>query len=276
MHFSMIDKRSTGVFRIIPVCAFADNFIWLIHDGRHAVAVDVGDATPLLERLDALNLTLSAVLCTHHHADHVGGNAALVARCPAPVYGPENERIPARTVPLRGGETLVLPGLEIPCRVLAVPGHTLGHLAYAIETPEGTALFCGDALFSAGCGRIFEGTAAMMWQSLSALATLPETTRIYCGHEYTLSNLRFARAVEPDNAALIAREAAVRALREAGKPSVPSTLAEERATNPFLRVDVPAVQAAVRAYSGLPCVTAPETFAVLRTWRDDFIDTVMY
>ncbi|MDR2173790.1 MAG: hydroxyacylglutathione hydrolase [Burkholderiales bacterium] len=255
---------------IIPVCAFADNFIWLIHDGRHAVAVDVGDAPPLLERLDALNLTLSAVLCTHHHADHVGGNAALVARCPVPVYGPESERIPARTVPLHGGEVLTLPGLEIPCRVLAVPGHTLGHLAYAIETPDETALFCGDTLLAAGCGRIFEGTAAMMWQSLSALSALPETTRIYCGHEYTLSNLRFACAVEPDNAALVAREAAVRALRDAGKPSVPSTLAEEQATNPFLRVDVPTVQAAARAHSGLLRVTAVETFAALRTWKDGF------
>jgi hydroxyacylglutathione hydrolase len=255
---------------IIHVCAFADNFIWLIHDGRHAVAVDVGDASPLLERLDALNLTLSAVLCTHHHADHVGGNAALVTRYPASVYGSGNERIPARTLPLRGGETLTLPGLDLPCRVLAVPGHTLGHLAYAIETPEGTALFCGDTLLAAGCGRVFEGTAAMMWQSLSALMALPETTRVYCGHEYTLSNLRFARAVEPDNAALTAREAVVQALRDTGKPSVPSTLAEERATNPFLRVDVPAVQAAARAHSGLPCVTAPETFAALRARKDGF------
>lgn len=255
---------------IIPICALADNFIWLIHDGRHAVAVDVGDADPLLERLDALNLTLSAVLCTHHHADHVSGNAALAKRCSVSVYGPENEKIPARTVSLRGGEMLTLPGLEIPCRVLAAPGHTLGHLAYAIETPEGTALFCGDTLFAAGCGRVFEGTASMMWQSLSALMTLPETTRIYCGHEYTLSNLRFACAVEPDNAALIAREVAVRTLRDAGEPSVPSTLAEERATNPFLRVDVPAVQAAAHAYSGKPCVTALETFTVLRAWKDGF------
>ncbi|MDR0248024.1 MAG: hydroxyacylglutathione hydrolase [Burkholderiales bacterium] len=255
---------------IIPICALADNFIWLIHDGRYAVAVDVGDATPLLEQLDALNLTLSAVLCTHHHADHVGGNAALAERYPVPIYGPESEKIPACTVPLHGGEMLMLPGLEMPCRVLAVPGHTLGHLAYAVETSEGTALFCGDTLFAAGCGRIFEGTAAMMWQSLSALEALSETTRVYGGHEYTISNLRFARVVEPDNAALIAREAAVQALRDAGKSSAPSTLAEERATNPFLRVDVPAVQAAARAYSGLPCVTALETFTALRAWKDNF------
>ncbi|MCL2309272.1 MAG: hydroxyacylglutathione hydrolase [Proteobacteria bacterium] len=258
------------MIEIIPVCAFTDNFIWLVHDGHYAVAVDVGDAAPLLEQLDALNLTLSAVLCTHHHADHVGGNATLITRCPASVYGPENEKIPARTMPLCGGETLMLPGLQMPCRVLAVPGHTLGHLAYMIETPEETALFCGDTLFAAGCGRIFEGTATMMWQSLSVLMALPEATRIYCGHEYTLSNLRFARVVEPDNAVLVARIAAVQALRDADKPSVPSTLAEERATNPFLRVDVPAVRAAAHAYSGLPCTTAPETFAALRAWKDSF------
>jgi hydroxyacylglutathione hydrolase len=255
---------------IIPIPALADNFIWLIHDGRHAVAVDVGEAEPLLERLDTLKLTLTAVLCTHHHADHVGDNEALTARCPVPVYGPESENIPARTVPLRGGETLALPGLELPCRVLAVPGHTLGHLAYAVETPEGTALFSGDTLFAAGCGRVFEGTMEMMWGSLSTLMALPPTTRIYCGHEYTLSNLRFARTVEPDNATLAARETMVRTLRDAGQPSVPSTLVGELATNPFLRVEVPAVQAVARAYSGLPCATAAETFAALRAWKDSF------
>jgi len=255
---------------IIPIPVLADNFIWLIHDGRHAVAVDAGAAEPLLARLGALNLTLAAVLCTHHHADHVGGNAALAARCGVPIYGSANETIPARTAPLRGGEALMLPGLALPCRVLAVPGHTLGHLAYVVETPQETALFCGDTLFGAGCGRVFEGTMAMMWASLSAFLALPETTRVYGGHEYTLSNLKFARAVEPDNAALAAREAAVQALRAAGKPSLPSTLAEERATNPFLRVEVPAVQAAARAHSGLPCETAAETFAVLRAWKDGF------
>lgn len=255
---------------IIPIPVLADNFIWLIHDGRYAVAVDAGSAEPLLARLEALKLTLSAVLCTHHHADHVGGNAAVAARCPAPVYGPANETIPARTVPLHGGETLTLPGLALSCRALAVPGHTLGHLAYVVETPEETALFCGDTLFAAGCGRVFEGTMAMMWASLSTLRALPETTRVYSGHEYTLSNLRFARVVEPDNAALAAREAAVQALRAAGKPSLPSTLAEERATNPFLRVEVPAVQVAARAHSGLPCETAAETFAALRAWKDGF------
>ncbi len=255
---------------IIPIPAFDDNYIWLIHDGCHAVAVDAGDAAPLLERLDALHLKLSAVLCTHHHADHVGGNTALIERWPVPVYGPEIERIPACSVPLNGGETLTLPGLEMPCRVLAVPGHTLGHLAYVAETPEGTALFCGDTLFAAGCGRVFEGTTAMMLASLASLAALPETTRVYCGHEYTLSNLRFARAVEPGNPALASRETAVRALREAGRPSLPSTLAEERATNPFLRIEIPAVQAAARTYSGLPCATALETFTVLRAWKDNF------
>lgn len=257
----------TAAFDITAVPAFRDNYIWLLHAAGRAVAVDPGDAAPVRAALAAHGLALTAVLVTHHHADHQGGVAALCAAHPGiPVYGPAAESITGLTHPLAGGETIGLPLPGAPAlRVLAVPGHTLGHLAYVGDG----VLFCGDTLFGAGCGRLFEGSAAQMAASLATLAALPGDTRVYCAHEYTEANLRFAQAVEPGSAALAARAAAVAALRARGAPTVPSTLAEERATNPFLRVEDPVVQAA--AVAAEPERYRQEgAFAALRAWKDRF------
>ena len=223
------------MFEILLIPAFKDNYIWLlVRDGRAAV-VDPGDPLPVTERLEALGLRLETILITHHHADHQGGVAALVERWQADVFGPGNESITGRNRPLSGGETIMV--LHQSVRVLPVPGHTLGHLAYYVPG----ALFCGDTLFGAGCGRLFEGTPAQMSASLSRIAELPDDTKIYCAHEYTEANLRFALAVEPENKALLDRVRRVAALRSASLPSIPSTLAEEKASNPFLRCSLPAV-----------------------------------
>ncbi len=190
---------------IIPIPAFADNYIWLLRDGRSAVVVDPGDATPVLAYLERAGLTLTAILATHHHNDHVGGIPALRERYPVPVFGPARESIPARTQALSEGDVFEVPGLPVTLRTLDIPGHTAGHIALFGEVAGAPSVFCGDTLFAAGCGRLFEGTPSQMWASLSALARLPDATNVYCGHEYTLANLRFALAVEPDNAALAAR-----------------------------------------------------------------------
>lgn len=230
---------------------------------RAAIVVDPGDAAPVIARLEADRLDLRAILITHHHADHQGGVAALSQRYRAAVYAPAAESITGTTHPLHGGERLELLGESID--VLAVPGHTLGHLAYR----TGSALFCGDTLFGAGCGRLFEGTPAQMADSLARIASLPDDTLIHCAHEYTEMNLRFASTVEPDNPAIRQRVSKVAALRAAGRPSVPSTLAEERATNPFLRCAEPAVRhalgEAVQVGAG-----EVEVFAALRAWRNSF------
>ncbi len=243
--------------------AFKDNYIWLLRSGQRAVVVDPGDAHPVLARLEAEQLVLDAILITHHHADHQGGVAELVARCAPQVFAPEIESITGCTHPLRGGERIALLGQAV--QVMAVPGHTLGHLAYYF--PD--ALFCGDTLFGAGCGRLFEGTPAQMSASLDSIAALPDTTRIYCAHEYTEANLRFAVAVEPQNKALQQRVAAVGALRQEGLSSVPSTLADEKATNPFLRCTEKAVVEAGLRHAAVDRSKAA-IFAAIRSWRNTF------
>jgi len=253
---------------IIPIPAFADNYIWLIHDGRHAAAVDPGDAAPVLAHLDAHGLTLTAILATHHHNDHVGGVRELLERFDVPVFGPANENIPGRTRALREGDAFDVPALGMTLSVLDIPGHTAGHVA--LFDAAAPLVFCGDTLFAAGCGRLFEGTPAQMWSSLSKLAALPGDTRVYCGHEYTLANLRFAQAVEPRSADLAARVARDGAVRARGEPTVPSTLADERATNPFVRAAVPSVRAAAEAHAGRPLPDPVESFAVLRQWKNEF------
>lgn len=251
------------MFEILLIPAFNDNYIWLlVRDGRAAV-VDPGDATPVIARLEALQLRLETILVTHHHADHQGGVAELVERWRPRVFGPEQESITGCSDPLRGGETIAV--LDHPAAVLAVGGHTRGHLAYHFPG----LLFCGDTLFGAGCGRLFEGTPAQMCASLSRLAALPDETKVYCAHEYTETNLRFALAVEPQSAALRERVERVARIRAAGLPSIPSTLREEKDTNPFLRCGEPAVIAAAMAHGAVDA--SPEAvFAAIRGWRNTF------
>ncbi len=255
---------------IIPIPAFRDNYIWLLREGRSAAVVDPGDAAPVLAYLGREGLDLTAIVATHHHADHVGGNEALLARFAVPVFGPAGEVIPGRTRALAEGDRIVVPGVELEFDVLDIPGHTAGHIAYFGRVDGVPVVFCGDTLFAAGCGRLFEGTPAQMWTSLSKLAALPEETRIYCGHEYTLANLRFALAVEPRSAALLAREDREKRKRERGEPTLPSTMRDERATNPFLRATEPGVLAAASARAGRALSDPVETFATLRAWKNAF------
>lgn len=255
---------------IIPIPAFADNYIWLIREGSSAAVVDPGDAAPVIAYLDARALALTAIVTTHHHADHVGGNRELLARWPCPVLGPAHETIPGRTRALREGDRVDVPGLPVTFDVLDIPGHTAGHIAYVGAVGATPAVFCGDTLFAAGCGRLFEGTPGQMWSSLSKLVALDPATNVYCGHEYTLANLRFARAVEPTNRHMQEREAREQDKRARNEPTVPSTIAEEKLTNPFLRAGEPVVRAAAEAHAGraLPDVVA--TFAELRAWKNAF------
>jgi len=255
---------------IIPIPAFTDNYIWLLREGPYAAVVDPGDAAPVLAYLDREELILSAIVTTHHHADHVGGNAALLARFPVPVFGPARESIPGRTHALAEGDEITVPGPGLTLRVLDIPGHTAGHIGYVGGDAHAGVAFVGDTLFAGGCGRLFEGTPAQMADSLGKLAALPASTRVYCAHEYTLANLRFALAVEPGNAALQARLLRDQDKRDRGLPTVPSTVAEERATNPFLRAGEPDVFAAAQARAGRRLTDAVDAFAVIREWKNGF------
>jgi hydroxyacylglutathione hydrolase len=255
---------------IIPIPAFSDNYIWLVQEGARAAVVDPGDAEPVLAYLDLHGLDLVAILNTHHHGDHVGGNDGLLARFSVPVFGPARETIPGRTHALEEGARVALPGIGLAFSVLDVPGHTAGHIAYVGDNGGVPIAFVGDTLFAGGCGRLFEGTPADMAASLAKLAALPGDTRIYCAHEYTLANLRFALAVEPGNGTLHARQAREEGRRAHGEPTVPSVLADELATNPFLRSDVPAVFAAAEAHAGRKLASAVDAFATLRSWKNGF------
>jgi hydroxyacylglutathione hydrolase len=252
---------------ITPIRAFKDNYIWCLRRGSVAAVVDPGDAEPVLDYLSTEKLELQAILCTHHHADHVGGNTGLLAKYSnVPVFGPSRESIPGIVLRLGQGDRIEVPGLGLEFEVIDVPGHTAGHIAYFGEG----LLFCGDTLFSCGCGRLFEGTAAQMHQSLSRLAGLPPETLVYCGHEYTLSNLRFARAADPGNPALDRRETAARAALDRGHPSLPSTLRDELAANPFLRAEDPALIASASRFAGRALSDPVQVFATLRQWKDGF------
>jgi hydroxyacylglutathione hydrolase len=252
--------------QVAPISAFQDNYIWCLRQAGCAAVVDPGDARPVLEYLDAEGLTLVAILCTHHHADHVGGVAGLLERFRVPVYGPAHEKISTLTTRLQQGDRVKIDELGSELEVLDIPGHTAGHIAYY----GGKLLFCGDTLFACGCGRLFEGTAAQMWSSLSKLAALPGDTAVYCGHEYTLSNLRFAQAADPDNPALATWEREAVEQRKRHVPTLPSTLARERAANPFLRAGDPALAASASRYAGKALHDPVEVFAALRDWKNRF------
>jgi hydroxyacylglutathione hydrolase len=252
-----------------PVRAFADNYIWLIEAPRRpgsVVAVDPGEAAPVEAELELRGSRLAAILLTHHHPDHIGGVSRLLERGPVPVIGPDDDRIPVRTQTARDGERCELPELGLAFDILGVPGHTLSHIAFWGHG----ALFCGDTLFSAGCGRMFEGTPVQMNASLNRLRDLPPETAVYCGHEYTLANLKFALTVEPGNPAALDHEARVRSLRDSGLPSLPSRMELERRINPFLRCDEAGVRSAASARAGHKLDEPADVFGVLRTWKDQF------
>lgn len=256
------------MLNVLAVPAFKDNYLWLIHDGVHAAVVDPGDAAPILAALDARKLSLAAILLTHHHADHVGGVSDLLRRFKVPVFGPRGENIPQVTNPLAEGDAVTIPELNLHLSVLDVPGHTRGHIAYVAR--EQGWLFCGDTLFAGGCGRLFEGTPEQMVTSLEKLVALPDATQVYCAHEYTLSNLRFAHAAEPDNAALAERIRTEQAKRDQGLPTVPSTIAVEKATNPFLRYREPAIAQHLIKEGRVNDPEPIAVFTALRQWKNNY------
>ena len=259
---------------ITPIPAFADNYIWAMVAGSRCVVVDPGDAAPVLDFFAEHKLTLKAILVTHHHADHIGGVDELRARWPVPVYGPAAENIHCVTHALREGDTVALPEfVSAPFRVIEVPGHTRGHIAYVSDD----ILFCGDTLFAAGCGRLFEGTAAQLHHSLTRLAALPENTRVFCTHEYTLSNLRFAMAVDANNAELAERVFIEQERRARHVPTLPSSIAVERATNPFLRCATSGIIESAQRYASThvnlhdaSMSNEVNVFAALRQWKNEF------
>jgi hydroxyacylglutathione hydrolase len=253
---------------LLALPAFADNYIWMLHDGARAVVVDPGDAAPVTEALARLHLQLAGILVTHHHGDHTGGVDALRGCLQGPVWGPARERIPTPFTALQDGDTVQVLGLAFD--VIEVPGHTAGHIAYAQRGASSQPLlFCGDTLFSGGCGRLFEGTPAQMHESLSRLAALPADSRVCCTHEYTLSNLRFAAAVEPDNQQLIAYRARCETLRAQQQPTLPSRMDLELQINPFLRCSEPAVVQAARS-QGAADDSPVAVLAALREWKNRF------
>jgi len=255
---------------LLALPAFSDNYIWaLVADGGRAIIVDPGEAGPVLAAAGE-GLEPSAILLTHHHHDHVGGVTALRERWPdLPVVAPHDDRITTATLRVGEGEHVEVAGRAFD--VMEVPGHTLSHIAYTLDDGHDRILFSGDTLFSLGCGRLFEGSPEQMLDSLTRLAALPDDTRLCCGHEYTLANATFAKVVEPDNPALQRRAEQARALRGDGRPTLPTTLGEEKAANPFLRTEASGVLRTLRERLGRAPADRVEAFAELRRWKDGFV-----
>ena len=251
---------------IFPIPALKDNYIWALHDQQHAVVVDPGQAAPVLAYLDTHKLVLTAILCTHHHNDHTGGVRELTQVYNVQVFGPQHETIPCLSHALGEGDRVDLAEPDVKLHVMDIPGHTLGHIAYV----GAGSVFCGDTLFGCGCGRIFEGTAAQLFHALQRLANLPDETKVYCGHEYTEANIRFALACEPDNVRLKQRQVDVRALRANAQPTLPSTIALEKATNPFLRCTEPDIIATALRMTQTELTDPTSVFTALRAWKDHF------
>jgi hydroxyacylglutathione hydrolase len=253
---------------LIPVPAFTDNYLWLLHDGQRALVVDPGDAAPVQRALTKLSLELDTILITHHHADHTGGVDELRRTTGAKVYGPAAEKIPKPYIPLKEGDTATALGLNF--QVIDVPGHTAGHIAfYTPDVNNKPLLFCGDTLFSGGCGRLFEGTPAQMLVSLDKLAALPGATVVCCTHEYTLSNLRFAVAVDPANADLANYQTHCIELRAHNLPTLPTSIAQELLINPFLRTRQPALISSARHFDAAADGDT-SVFAAIRQWKNQF------
>jgi hydroxyacylglutathione hydrolase len=252
---------------VFPIKAFNDNYIWCLHNKTHCTVVDPGDAAPVLAYCQDNQLTLSAIIITHHHWDHTGGIDALLAAFPnIPVYGPQNKNIKQITVRLSQGDAIELAQLGVRLSVLEVPGHTLDHIAYYGDI----GLFCGDTLFSAGCGRLFEGTPQQMYQSLAKLTALPADTAVFCTHEYTMANIAFAETVEPNNQALIDYKQWANKQREKNAPTLPSNIQRELAVNPFLRCHSPELVTNVSQNMAATLASEQATFASLRSWKDNF------
>lgn len=253
--------------QIIPIPAFKDNYIWLLHNGKDAIIVDPGDATPVLKTLAQLNLHLHTILVTHHHHDHIGGVATLIAEYSnVQIYAPKLEQYHFSHLAVNEPYVVDLAEFNLKFSVFDLPGHTLGHIAYFAEYNEQAILLCGDTLFGAGCGRLFEGTPTQMFASLQKLAALPKHTLVYCTHEYTMHNINFALTLEPDNQALISRQQSTLAVRSLHQPSLPSTIALELATNPFLRCHSPSIQSSIHQLNAPPL----QIFTAIRELRNHY------
>lgn len=257
---------------ITSIPAFNDNYLWLIHDDKYAIVVDPGDSKPILEVLEQLNLDLISILITHHHGDHCGGIVALKQKYNCPVWGPANEKIELVDHPCTQNSTIDITLLNLKFQVLSVPGHTSGHIAYFLANSDYShnVLFPGDTLFSAGCGRLFEGTAKQMWHSIEKIMQLPEDTHIYPAHEYTLANLKFAVEVEPCNTLLSEYLNHVKHLRKIGIPSLPSNLALEKKINPFMRITKQSIIRAAETRSKKTALNNADVFSIIRQWKDSF------
>lgn len=252
-----------------PIPAFTDNYIWIIHNQTHAVIVDPGTASPVIEYLRSRKLQLIAILVTHHHADHTQGISDLLQSFDVPVYGPRNENILHVSHPLQENDHIHLNELSLSLTVLDTPGHTKGHVAYYVRHPA-DMVFCGDTLFSCGCGKMFEGTAQQFFHSLQRLSQLPDDTLVYCTHEYTLNNIRFAKEVDPGNPALLDFEKKAQELRNRKVPTIPTTIALEKKVNPFLRCNQSAIIQSVQNHFSRVVLDPVERFRLLREWKNNF------